>query len=89
MEGILGAAFEYCRNRADIQCFDECGVRFVVFLWIVFGSILGGTVHDYMSGMISSRHEGALIAELKDFKCVPFLPEASPFCRRQSFLIPH
>ena len=24
----------------------------VVFLWIVFGSILGGAVHDYMSGMI-------------------------------------
>ena len=26
----------------------------VVFLWIVFGAILGGAVHDYMSGMISS-----------------------------------
>ena len=36
----------------------------VVFLWIVFGSILGGAVHDYMSGMISSRHRGASIAEL-------------------------
>ncbi len=36
----------------------------VVFLWIVFGSILGGAVHDYMSGMISSRHEGKSIAEL-------------------------
>ena len=36
----------------------------VVFLWIVFGSILGGAVHDYMSGMISSRHEGASIAQL-------------------------
>ena len=36
----------------------------VVFLWIVFGSIRGGAVHDYMSGMISSRHEGASIAEL-------------------------
>ena len=35
-----------------------------VFLWIVFGSILGGAVHDYMSGMISSRHQGASIAEL-------------------------
>ena len=35
-----------------------------VFLWIVFGSILGGAVHDYMSGMISSRHGGASIAEL-------------------------
>ena len=36
----------------------------VVFLWIVFGAILGGAVHDYMSGMISMRHDGASIAEL-------------------------
>lgn len=36
----------------------------VVFLWIVFGSILGGAVHDYMTGMISCRHQGSSIAEL-------------------------
>ena len=36
----------------------------VAFLWIVFGSVLGGAVHDYMSGMISERHEGSSIAEL-------------------------
>lgn len=36
----------------------------VVFLWIVFGSVLGGAVHDYMSGMISSRNKGASVAEL-------------------------
>lgn len=36
----------------------------VVFLWIVFGSILGGAVHDYMCGMISERNKGASIAEL-------------------------
>ena len=36
----------------------------VVFLWIVFGAILGGGVHDYMCGMISERHGGASIAEL-------------------------
>ena len=36
----------------------------IVFLWIVLDSILGGAVHDYMSGMISSRHRGASIAEL-------------------------
>ncbi len=42
------------------------GARFgpVVFLWIVFGSILGGAVHDYMTGMISCRSEGKSIAEL-------------------------
>jgi len=36
----------------------------VVFLWIVLGAILGGAVHDYMVGMISSRHDGRSIAEL-------------------------
>lgn len=36
----------------------------VVFLWIIFGSVLGGAVHDYMCGMISERHDGASIAEL-------------------------
>lgn len=35
-----------------------------VFLWIVFGSVLGGAVHDYMTGMISCRHGGQSIAEL-------------------------
>lgn len=36
----------------------------VVFLWIIFGSVLGGAVHDYMCGMISERNGGASIAEL-------------------------
>lgn len=36
----------------------------IVFLWIIFGSIFGGAVHDYMCGMISSRHSGASIAQL-------------------------
>ena len=36
----------------------------VVFLWIVLGSVLGGAVHDYMSGMISARHNGTSVAEL-------------------------
>lgn len=36
----------------------------VVFLWIVFGCILGGAVHDYLTGMISERNGGASIAEL-------------------------
>ncbi len=36
----------------------------VVFLWIIFGSVLGGAVHDYMVGMISERNDGKSIAEL-------------------------
>ncbi len=36
----------------------------IVFLWIVFGCVLGGAVHDFFCGMISSRHNGASIVEL-------------------------
>ena len=36
----------------------------IVLLWIVFGAILGGAVHDYMSGMISGRHQGESLAGL-------------------------
>lgn len=36
----------------------------VVFLWIVFGSIFAGAVHDYLSGMISLRHKGASVSEI-------------------------
>lgn len=35
-----------------------------VFLWITFGTILGGGVHDYMIGMMSMRHQGASVSEL-------------------------
>ena len=34
------------------------------FLWIVFGSIFAGGVHDYFSGMLSIRHKGASIPEV-------------------------
>ena len=36
----------------------------VVYLWIVFGTIFAGGVHDYMSGMISIRNRGQSISEL-------------------------
>ncbi|MBQ2802014.1 MAG: carbon starvation protein A [Lachnospiraceae bacterium] len=36
----------------------------VVFLWITFGTIFAGGVHDYFSGMLSERNDGASIAEL-------------------------
>lgn len=34
------------------------------YLWIVLGCILGGAVHDYMSGMISIRQNGASLPEI-------------------------
>ncbi len=33
-------------------------------LWIVIGSIFGGAVHDYFSGMLSLRHEGRSIPDV-------------------------
>ena len=37
------------------------GAKFgpAAYLWIVFGCIFGGAVHDYLSGMLSLRNGGA------------------------------
>ncbi|MCR5129979.1 MAG: carbon starvation protein A [Prevotella sp.] len=42
------------------------GAKFgpVAYLWIVFGCIFAGAVHDYMSGMLSIRHGGANLPAL-------------------------
>lgn len=42
------------------------GVKFgpAAYLWIVFGCIFGGAVHDFLSGMLSIRHNGASYTEL-------------------------
>ena len=34
------------------------------FLWIVLGSIFVGSVHDYIAGMLSLRHNGASLPEI-------------------------
>ena len=36
----------------------------VVFLWITFGTVFAGGVHDYFSGMLSERNNGASISEI-------------------------
>lgn len=35
-----------------------------VYLWIVFGTIFAGAVHDYLTGMLSLRNDGASISEV-------------------------
>lgn len=42
------------------------GAKFgpAAYLWIVFGCIFAGAVHDYLSGMLSVRHGGAGLPEL-------------------------
>ena len=36
----------------------------VAFIWIVFGAVFAGGVHDYFSGMLSVRHGGESIPEI-------------------------
>ena len=36
----------------------------IVFLWITFGTIFAGAVHDYFAGMMSERNDGASISEV-------------------------
>lgn len=36
----------------------------VVYLWIVFGTIFAGGVHDFMTGMLSMRNGGGSISEI-------------------------
>ena len=36
----------------------------VAYIWIVFGTIFAGGVHDYLSGMLSERNNGASISEI-------------------------
>ena len=35
-----------------------------VYLWITFGTVFAGCVHDYFSGMLSERNNGASISEV-------------------------
>ncbi len=36
----------------------------VAFLWIVFGCIFAGAVHDYLAGMLSVRNEGKTVGDI-------------------------
>ncbi|KXL54001.1 inner membrane protein YjiY [Anaerotignum neopropionicum] len=44
-----------------------------VFLWITFGTIFAGGVHDYLAGMISMRHKGTSISEIVGIYLGPFM----------------
>lgn len=69
-DGVDYVPMDWKRN-ALIQLLDIAGLGPIygaisgalwgpsAYLWIVFGGILGGGVHDYLSGMISLRNDGA------------------------------
>lgn len=42
-----------------------------VYLWIVFGTIFAGGVHDYMTGMISLREDGKSVSEIVGMQMGP------------------
>lgn len=37
----------------------------IAFVWIALGSVFAGAVHDYLSGMMSLRHNGATLSEIQ------------------------
>jgi len=43
------------------------------FFWIALGTIFAGGVHDYLSGMISERHDGESISELSGMYLGPVM----------------
>ncbi|MBQ4416335.1 MAG: carbon starvation protein A [Butyrivibrio sp.] len=45
----------------------------VVYLWITFGTVFAGCVHDYFSGMLSERNNGASISEVTNKYLGPVL----------------
>ena len=48
------------------------------YLWIVFGCIFAGAVHDYLSGMLSQRHGDYVGAEVVFLGISSYL--VAPFC---------
>jgi len=52
----------------------------IVLLWVVFGCVLGGAVHDYFAAMISSRHGGCTLGELMGIYLGPKVRTLLQFC---------
>lgn len=50
------------------------------YLWIVFGCIFAGAVHDYLSGMISLRQDGASLPEIVGGELGPVIRNVMRVC---------
>ncbi|MBR5884493.1 MAG: carbon starvation protein A, partial [Bacteroidaceae bacterium] len=50
------------------------------YLWIVFGCIFAGAVHDYLSGMISLRQNGASLPEIVGGELGPVIRNVMRVC---------
>ena len=63
-KSISNSISKYSWNRTYI--WGSAGAMWgpAAFLWIVFGCIFAGAVHDFLIGMMSLRKNGASVAEL-------------------------
>lgn len=50
------------------------------YLWIVFGCIFAGAVHDFLSGMISLRQDGASLPEIVGNELGPVVRNVMRVC---------
>lgn len=55
---------QYCGNGTNFGAIMGAWYGPVAYLWIIFGCIFAGAMHDYMSGMLSIRNGGAGLPEL-------------------------
>ncbi len=49
------------------------------YLWIVFGCVFAGAVHDYVSGILSLRKEGAALPEIHGYYLGPTIRKTMNF----------
>ena len=58
------------------------------YLWIVLGTIFAGAVHDYLSGMLSIRHDGESLPEIIGRYCRNMIVTDDVIESPQSIVIP-
>lgn len=64
MESFYDSIIKYCCLGPIFGAIAGALWGPVVYFWIVIGTIFSGAVHDYLSGMISLRHNGESISEI-------------------------
>lgn len=64
MESFSYPVSQHSRYRSNFGAILGMLYGPAAYLWIVLGCIFGGAVHDYMSGMISLRKNGASLPEI-------------------------
>lgn len=64
MEDFHDSIFEYSRLRTYFRCYNGSEVWYGVLFVDCFRYHFAGAVHDYLSGMLSIRHDGESLPEI-------------------------